>query len=202
MTIEKLTDAEIEIAMKPYSLPFAYIYYNDDGQVTMISPIKYDHLKYLEVPFERAKDFLAGKKDSSKYDLEYFKTGISVVVKNESLIRKNIIYEIPVVEAIGDNDLTIVHNNANKCWEIVLTRNAIDLLEKQNVNSLIKFYLTEKSKPHLLITTIDVKGSELFTRKYIKFVSEIEQDLDAVSVYTYPDFASYGLIKHDKIQSN
>jgi hypothetical protein len=195
MAIDRLSDEEIELAMRPYSVPFAYIYYNNSRQITMISPIKYDNLEFLEVPFERAKDFLDGKKDPSKYDLEYFKTGIAVVTKADIAIRKNIIYEILTIELVSEKDITIIHNSKESCWEIVLTHTAVDMLEKQHINSLMKFYVTEKSKPHLLITTIDVKSSELFTRKYVKFVSEIEHNLDSVSLYTYPSFTSYGLMK-------
>lgn len=191
-----LTEEELKLAQAPYEVPkFAYIYYNDRKEITMISPIKYDNLEYLEVVFDRAKDFLLGKKDFARYDLEYFKSGSKTTKIQEQKIRKSVIYELPKVKNKNSCDVTLVHSKS--FWEVHLSAEAVDTLQRKNLNSLMKFYVTRKSKPQLLITTLEIKGLDLLSKKHINFSTEEETNLENISVYVYPDFDSYGLLNND-----
>jgi len=174
-----LTEEELKLAQAQYQVPkFAYIYYNDRRQITMISPIKYDNLDYLEVVFDRAKDFLQGKKDFARYDLEYFKSGSVVQQLKEQKIRKSLIH-------------------SKTFWEINLSADAIDSLQRKNLNSSMKFYITKKFKPAYLIKILEIKGLDLLSKKRINFTTEEEYNLDNLSVYVYPEFDSYGLMNND-----
>jgi len=196
--MEVLTEEELLLAKQRYIPPtHAYIYYNDNRKVVSISPIKYDHevTNFIEVPFIRALDFLEGKKDPARYDLEYFKTGKEKLLDTKKVLRKNLIFQIPEINTLAE--VTFVHNIKNKRWEVSLTNSAIDELEKMNLNTVLKFYVTVKSRPQLLIRTIDIKGTELITKKFINFSTEYELNLDKISLYTYPEFNSYGVKKND-----
>lgn len=189
-----LTEEELKLAQAPYIPPkFAYIYYNSNREIIMISPIKYDNLDYLEVEFNRAKDFLDGKKDSARYDLEYFKSGIRVEKKKDQDIRKNLYYQIPTIKQVNECDITLIHNN--EYWEIIANSDVIDVLERRNLNSSLKFYVTHKAKPHLLLSTIELKGIDILSKKIVPFKNKEEADFDNISVYVYPEFDSYGLMK-------
>jgi hypothetical protein len=191
-----LTEEELKLAQAQYQVPkFAYIYYNDRRQITMISPIKYDNLDYLEVVFDRAKDFLQGKKDFARYDLEYFKSGSVVQQLKEQKIRKSLMYEIPSVDSKNKCDITLIHSKT--FWEINLSADAIDSLQRKNLNSSMKFYITKKFKPAYLIKILEIKGLDLLSKKRINFTTEEEYNLDNLSVYVYPEFDSYGLMNND-----
>lgn len=193
--MDYLTEEEIKIAQTPYQVPkFAYIYYNDRREITSISPIKYDNLDYLEVTFDRAKDFLQGKKDFARYDLEYFRSNTDKVVNTTQRIRKSIIHEIPTVDTKNICDVTLIHNKDH--WQIDLSSKVIDALQRQNLNSSIKFFVTKKSNPNFLINSLEIKAIDLLSKKTIKFSSKEEMFLDNISVYTYPEFDSYGLLKN------
>ncbi len=188
-----LTEEELKLAQAPYEVPkFAYIYYNNRNEITMISPIKYDNLDYLEVVFDRAKDFLSGKKDFARYDLEYFKSGLTIQKSEEQKIRKSLIYEIPKVSSKNKCDVVLVP--LENSWQIILSPDAIDTLQRKNLNSSMKFFVTEKQKPSFLITTLEIKGLDLLSKKTINFSTEQEKNLDNISVYVYPEFDSYGLL--------
>ncbi len=194
--MDYLTEEELRIAQRPYEVPkFAYIYYNDQKEITMISPIKYDNLDYLEVVFDRAKDFLLGKKDFARYDLEYFKSGTLAKTTIEQKIRKSVIYEIPNVDSKNKCDITLIHSADH--WKVHLSSESIDVLQRRNLNSSMKFYVTSKSNPSLLVTTLEIKGLDLLSKKAINFSSEEEQNLNSISIYVYPEFDSYGLLKND-----
>lgn len=190
-----LTEEELKIAQTPYQVPkFAYIYYNDRREITSISPIKYDNLDYLEVAFDRAKDFLQGKKDFARYDLDYFRSSTDKIANTTQRIRKSIIHEIPTVDTKNICDVTIIHNKDH--WKIELSSKVIDALQRQNLNSSIKFFVTKKSTPNFLINILEIKGIDLLSKKTLKFSSKEELSLDNFSVYTYPEFDSYGLLKN------
>jgi hypothetical protein len=61
----------------------------------------------------------------------------------------------------------------------------------------MKFYVTSKSNPSLLVTTLEIKGLDLLSKKAINFSSEEERNLNSISIYVYPEFDSYGLLKND-----
>lgn len=190
--MDALTEEELFLANQKYVPPeFAYIYYNDNRKILAISPEKNESLNFLEVPFSRAKDFLDGKKDPARYDLEYFKTGKEQILDTKKILRKNLIFQIPKISTLAD--VTFVHNVINKRWEVTLTSSAIDELEKMNLNTVLKFYVTVRSKPQLLIRTMEIKGAELITKKFVNFESDHELDLDKISLYTYPELNSYGV---------
>lgn len=190
--MDTLTEEEIIKASEPYCPPqFAYIYYDLSEKIISISPLKYDNLDFLEVPFNRAKDFLEGKKDSARYDLEYFKSGKEKPLIEKTVIRKNLIYEVPKTDSFSE--VNIIHDNLKERWEFSLSKSAIDSLEKKNLNSMIRFYVTERAKPQHLYTTIEIKGAELITKKIVQFENSWEKDFNSLSLYTYPEFNSYGM---------
>ncbi len=192
--IDKLSEQEIIQALTPFVPPSsAFVYYDEMGGINMISPRKYNDLQFIEVPFERVRDFLEGKKDYTRYDLEYFKTGAVKIIENANTIRKNLIYEIQLTD--NSNQVNVFHNKES--WEFLLSNDAIDALERTNLNSTIKFYVTIRSKPQLLITTIEIKKIDLLTKKIVNFIFDEEKDLNKISLYTFPEFDSYGLIKND-----
>ncbi len=191
--IDRLTDQELLEALTTFVPPtVAYVYYNDANNIVMISPRKYDDQQFIEVPFERVSDFLEGKKDFDRYDLEYFKTGSVKVVENKNFIRKRLIYEIK--ESQNLNQVNVFYGSDS--WEFVLSNDAVNILEKSNMNSLMRFFVTIKSKPQLLIRTIEIKRSDLVSRTGVNFVFDEEKDLRKISLYTFPEFDSYGLIKN------
>lgn len=190
--MDVLTEEEIIRASKPYIPPqFAYIYYDTSGAIYSISPLKHDHLDFLEVPFERARPFLEGKKDSARYDLEYFKIGKEKPIVEKSVIRKHLIYEVP---RTGDfSEVNILHNILKERWEFSLSKSAMESLERKNLNSIIRFYITQRAKPQHLYSTIEIRGAELITKKIIQFENSWEKDFNQLSLYTFPEFNSYGV---------
>ena len=95
----ELTKEELEQALAvSYIHPNMYVYYNAYGNITSISNVKQTDMEHLEVPEVKLVDFLSGKKDFSRYKIDYFKFNRENT-KHEVDVdtSQNLIYIVPVV---------------------------------------------------------------------------------------------------------
>jgi len=190
LTLKEILEAE-SVSAIPSTM---YVWHDDSGTITGISNLKSDGL-YLEVPKARLVDFLSGKKDYCRYNIEYFKFDTALQIKDETTkISSALIYEIPRVTEERQADCTIVHNKEQKCWEVLLTDAAKVELSKINPSTVFYFYLTAIKDPHYLYKVISVQTSDILDGKVLNFKSKFEIDIDAYNISTFGYFKSYGLL--------
>ena len=190
LTLKEILEAE-SVSAIPSTM---YVWYDDSGTITGISNLKSDG-PYLQVPKARLVDFLSGKKDYCRYNIEYFKFDTALQIKDETTkISSALIYEIPRVTELGHADCTIIHNRELQHWELVLSDSAKALLSQINPNTIFEFHLTSVKDPHFLYKTILLKVPNMLAAKPLGFKSEIEQDINLFSISTFGYFKSYGLL--------
>lgn len=193
--MDKLSVKEIIAAEAVSVIPSTmYVWYDDLGTITGISNLTGDG-SYLEVPKVRLTNFLSGKKDYCRYNIDYFKFDDALQIKDDRpKISSSLIYEIPRVTELDQADCTIIHNKEQKCWEVVLTDQGKIELSKINPSTAFYFYLTAIKDPHYLYNEISVHASDLLEGGVLRFRSNFEENVDAYTIATFAYFKSYGLL--------
>jgi hypothetical protein len=190
LTLEEILQAKA-VSIIPKTM---YVWHDEAGTITGISNLPSTG-GYLEVPKSRLHDFLSGKKDYYRYNIDYFKFDNALQTKDESVkISSALIYEIPRVTDKGITDFTIIHNKQQKRWEILLSDDAKGVIAKINPSTTFDFYLTAIKDPHYLLKTITVQVSNMKDGNKLKFKDSLEEDIDSFTISTFGYFKSYGLL--------
>lgn len=188
LTLEQLAD----IKQLSYIHPNMYVYYNDFGNILSISNVKDSAKNYIEVPEEKLLDFLLGKKDYSRYKIDYFKFSYSDNLKDEISVdvSNNLVYMIPVVTDQSTKDLTVIFSKQDKTWQFNLNNTGKETVYQNPLDKVYSFFLVKDRDPHFLIETLQVTGSELINGVNIQcnYLPKIP------SLSTMKQFNSYGLI--------
>ena len=167
-----------------------YVYYNDYGNITSISNVKQTDIEYLEVPETKLVDFLSGKKDFSRYKIDYFKFNRENT-KSEIDVdtSQNLIYIIPLVSDYS-KDITIVFNKQELSWSFVLSDNAKNIVSQYSLDKVYSFYVTKNKDPQFLLDSIHVTGTGLLDNVSMP----VSAGLTSISLVTSRHFKSYGLL--------
>ena len=170
-----------------------YICFDEKGVINKIARTPDENFENLLVDFEEVRKFAEGKESLTNYKVEYDFIEKRYIVKsiqqyNEGDNTQNFLYEIPK-ELTGLNEITIVQNNIDKCWELKLDvtfKEYIDL-QKITINPNNQIYsVTKLYDPNVLYRTLDFS-----TQDKIKFDSDFEFDKINVSLYTVRKFSTY-----------
>lgn len=192
----ELSETELAEALKPYKQPRMFVYYDEFNNVTAISNITTLGGNFIEVPQYRTDEFLSSGKDFNRYKIDYFKTDAPTKEDIDNLVY-HILYMIPVLKKISDRELIVTHSKKKKSWKFFLTDEGKQKLNVENADKTFSFYVTKYRNPHYLISTINLRGDDLRSGKEIKFKIDDEYDLTKISLYTSPNFSSYGIVEND-----
>lgn len=188
--IEHLDSAELEKAQQVY-VPnnTRFLYYNVDGFITSILNYKNESMPYLEVPFEKVKDFISGKKDYSRFKIDYFQLpNISIDVDNE--VQSFHLYFVP---ALTDSNVQLKITHTDSSWKFETSLDGKAIINQRNSDYVYKFYVTKNNDMNLLIRIIEISSSDLLNGTQISFESELEKNLSNVSIVVNKIFYSYGI---------
>jgi hypothetical protein len=187
----ELTKEELDQALAvSYIHPNMYVYYNAYGNITSISNVKQIDAEHLEVPETKLVDFLSGKKDFSRYKIDYFKFNRENIKQEADIdTSQNLIYIIPVVNDYS-KDVTIVLNKRELSWSFVLSNNAKTTVSQYSLDKVYSFYVTKNKDPQFLLDSIHVTGTELLNDISVP----LTERLTNVSLVTSRHFKSYGLL--------
>jgi hypothetical protein len=188
---DELTKEELDQALAvSYIHPNMYVYYNDYGNITSISNVKQTDTEYLEVPEAKLIDFLSGKKDFSRYKIDYFKFNRENIKQEADIdTSQNLIYIVPLVDDYS-KDVTIILNKQKLFWSFVLSNNAKNTVSQYSLDKVYSFYVTKNKDPQFLLDSIHVTGTELLNDISIP----LTEGLTNVSLVTSRHFKSYGLL--------
>jgi hypothetical protein len=196
-TIDKLTKQELKDVEEISKIdPNMYLYHNNLGEITALSNIKPEAGDYLEVPKEKLVDFLSGKKNISRYKIDYFKfkDKDNTPSKGNVFIPKDLIYTIPFIKKEDSVDVLVTHSKREELWYFSLSDNAKALVQSQNLDKTYQFFVIKDEDLNFLISTIEIRGSDLLSDKSVPFSAPIEKHVYNVSIVTTKDFESYGLL--------
>jgi hypothetical protein len=187
----ELTKEELDQALAvSYIHPNMYVYYNDYGNITSISNVKQTDAEFLEVPEVKLVDFLSGKKDFSRYKIDYFKFNRENTKQEVDIdTSQNLIYIVPVVSDYS-KDVTIVFNKQELSWSFILSDNAKNTVSQYSLDKVYSFYVTKNKDPQFLLDSIHVTGIDLLNNMSIPSTA----GLTTMSLVTSRHFKSYGLL--------
>ena len=184
-----------------------YAYYDKISKVLLAitNEVHPEYTDFLEVDFDTYERLVSGKEKFSDYLLghvkEEEKTVLKLMPKLEHAYHfKNTMLEIIVDDVTKNTDLIVEWNNVNKEWNFFLSQEGKSRLAQRTTDSKILFFVILESDYNFLIRTIDINSNDLVT-KYcvgIPFTTDIETQLDKISIATKLIFESYGLRKIDE----
>lgn len=184
-----------------------YLHYDKKtGAITSVSNEKTENDKYsCEVPFSEYKLFVEGFKKIEDHIITYAKgisgkTELSVVKITDSLYEfKNKSFEWINKPPKKNTELIVGWNKNNKQWEFTLSSDAKTRLVDDLVNPHTIFFIMLKDDFDFLVRSIIFKVDDLITKETIRipFTSEIENQIDKISISTKLFFHSYGLKIND-----
>ncbi len=169
-----------------------FVHYDDTGKVYMLSNEKHKNYKIFEIELFLIEDFLTGKKDHNSYNIEYFFNLSKGIATAES---DSVEYSKPLFQIIPlggeDNHITVEHDTVNKRWVVIASDDAAEKLE---VLPGLAFYVCKKNDPHYLYRSFTIKSEDLQQGPVsLDFETEIEQNIDSISVATLKRFGNYGI---------
>jgi len=170
-----------------------FVHYDQEGNVHQLSNIKDEQYKIFEIDLFLIDDFLKGKKDCKKYNIEYFYNLSKGVITHE---QDNIEYSKPLFQILPlvdsyDNNITVEHDMINKQWTVFADEDALD---KLSVLPGLSFYVSKKNDPHFLYRSFTVSSEELEQGPVIcEFATNNESDLTSISIATLKRFEKYGV---------
>lgn len=175
-----------------------YVYFDNDGEILSISNQNKTEGSYIETDVDQVINLITGKEVLSNYVVMFDPVTKQNVIRHRFIEEElqfdinNQIYKVPT-EKLARPDFTLQQDIKNKRWNFILDNLLQENLKKQTVrfSSKLNFSITSKNDPHNLYQyfTIDL---ETLTENYsIPFVSEIELDIDQISVYTTKRLETY-----------
>lgn len=175
-----------------------YVYFDNDGEILSISNQNKTEGSYIETDVDQVINLITGKEVLSNYVVMFDPVTKQNVIRHRFIEEElqfdinNQIYKVPT-EKLARPDFTLQQDVKNKRWNFILDNLLQENLKKQTVrfSSKLNFSITSKNDPHNLYQyfTIDL---ETLTENYsIPFVSEIELDIDQISVYTTKRLETY-----------
>ena len=171
-----------------------YVQYDDTGQVHYVNNFQDPVLKNFEIDLELVNDFLAnGTKDCKKYKINYFFNLSKGVIEHESEEQdKQTTFPVVISRTASyNNEITLDHNLQENKWTIYVRQ---DLIEQLEISSNFVFFICKRDDPHYLYSTMIVEPANLKTGKFdIFFTTEVEKDINNISIVPIRSFKSYGL---------
>jgi hypothetical protein len=172
-----------------------FVQYNENGDVLLVSNVKDPAFSNFEISIDLIPNFITGKKDCRKYNIDYFfKIAEGLLTDDEeysSLVKLDLLpYEIPnIINEIVD--VLVEHDTLNKCWNIITP---LYNREKLEVVSQIPLFVCKKNCPHILYAAYYPSADKLIAGAVtIPFQTDKELELNDVSVMTIKKFKSYGI---------
>jgi len=188
-------ESEIILAGQVYNT--FYVHYDSEGKVYSVSNTPSDVLSNFEIDINLIQNFVEGKKDPTKFDIEYFyniSKGLIVDSEDRELVIKSetLLYTIPTTVSSSD-EIIIEHDAKNSQW-IVTARNGID--EQLTIISSMSLFVCKKDDPHFLYTRYSITPRELIDNAlHLPFKTEIEKDFSSIMLTTLKKFNFYSLRK-------
>lgn len=175
-----------------------YVYFDENGEILSIANSKQGiEGNMIEVPMESVKDAISGKDPLFNYCVLYNTQTKGYSVRKKAVdntfsgyVNENV-HE--VLESNNDYyDINVIHNALSKQWTVKLHQG----IQNVHLNNMeLPFSITLKGDPHALLSYFKIRFKDLKEDSKgevnIPMHSELEVDIENVSVYTFKKFDQY-----------
>lgn len=175
-----------------------YVYFDEGGEITAISNGKQDGKNFIIVELEEVYNLIIGKEVLSNYIVMYDPVTKQNVVRHrfiEEEIQFDINNQIHKVSTtpVQRPDFTLQQDIKNKKWNLKLDEVLEESLKNQTVkfSSKLNFSITKRNDPHTLYNYFIIDLEKFSVGYSIPFASDLELDVDNVSVYTTKRLETY-----------
>ncbi len=158
---------------------------NEDSQV---------YTSFIEVEYDVVKDFLTGKKNSTRYKVVFVdQTTPRIILKTEGDVSL-ISIEEAVAVSHWDSTFTIENYPLKQQWGFQLRPDQRVILRNHNLNTTFEVFIVDKSNSNYLYRSIKILLKDVLDndRIYIPHVSEKEASVDMLRVFVKKFFPTVG----------
>lgn len=170
-----------------------FVHYNDSGEVYLISNIKESDKNIFEIDLDLIEDFLSGKKNYRNYNIDYFINLNNGVIFDDTEYEK-LKFAITlhhIIDKSADADIVIFHDKKNKNWSVSANQR---IKHKLTSMPALSFYICKKDDVHYFYKKLLVDSAVLQKETIVlPFTTDLELDLDAISIVTTRRFKSYSI---------
>lgn len=187
---------EIEIHIPTHK----YVYFDNDGNLLSVSNVNVETGNYIRVEQSEIENILTGKEQFWHYQVIFDtikKTYVLKHVFNDEKINLDVnvdVFRIPR-NNVQRPDLRLIQNIKNKKWQFCLDSAIRDNFKSKNIHldRLLTFSITKFNDPHQLERFLVMRIADLLHKDTIEFefVSDLELDATALSVYTTKRLETY-----------
>jgi hypothetical protein len=195
---------EDEIVLAGHVYNIFYVYYDKDGKVYAVSNTASEEFSNFEIDINLIQNFVDGKKDPTKFDIEYFyNISKGLIVDSEELelaIKSDTLLYTITDKYVSSDEIVIEHDTENLEW-VISARKGLD--EKLSIIPSINLFICKKNDPHFLYSSYSITLRDLIDNAVrLPFKTDIEKDFDSLTLTTLKKFNSYGILRKQREQSN
>jgi len=185
--------------MGNFSVPTTrFVYFDEAGEITAISNNKQNNDRFIVVDLNEVYNLIVGKEVLSNYIVMYDPITKQNVLRHRFIEEEiqfdinNQIYKVPTVSVMRP-DFTLQQDTKNYRWNLKLDEVLEESIKNQTVkfSSKLNFSITKRNDPHVLYNYFIVDLENYSPHYNIPFASDLELDVDNVSVYTTKRLETY-----------
>lgn len=183
------------LANIPYTDPEYYVYYDNTGDITLVSPVKdlQSNQKFLIVHYSEIKDIVLGKASASSFYI-----GDGELKSKESVLRdyNDYLYhdKDSFVDSVDEKESSdLIFQVTDEHIELTIARGPLtafrrllneNLVTEENLNisgsKFFTFFVADMTDPNLLVDSYDVPVKDLVVNGKLTFEGNFDWDYMAI----------------------
>lgn len=173
-----------------------YVYYDTDYNITAVTNEIKSSGEYFKVDEKQVIEFIQGTSNIADYKVSVSNLNVFSINKKfiflDKLLYKNFVV-IPFVNHDQNLDLTIDRTSTK--WVFKLSYQLRNQIPETQYNTLLHFYIANKSNLNFLYRTIQIPIEDLINSdQEIDFITDYETDITNLCMVTKNYFDNIGVI--------
>jgi hypothetical protein len=188
---------KVKIRKPPVVNKFRVYFDIDTGKLLGITnKILDQYPTYFEVPVQEVEDFLVGSRDMLRHKVifDVKEQNYKIVSHQESVIAY-VDDHIFRINHIKSPQVIVVQDFNNKCWTISASTEVKERMKEvgARLEEVMLFSITQYNNPNILHNHFYVRLRDIIEKDSVQFnfISQIEEEIGEVSVYTNKKFERY-----------
>lgn len=188
---------KVKIKKPPVVNKFRVYFDLDTGKLLSITnKVLEQYPTYFEAPVQEIEDFLVGTRDMLRHKVifDVKEQNYKIVSHQESVIAY-VDDHIFRINQIKSPQVIVVQDLNNRCWSISTSDEVKERMKDvgARLEEVMLFSITQYNNPNILYNHFHVRLRDIIEKDSVRFnfTSQIEQEINKVSVYTNKKFERY-----------